>query len=64
MSKTAFLLNARDAAQALSVSRATFFNLVREGVIEKPAKIGKRSAWPVSAIEDAARRIVQGATKR
>ena len=44
-----------------AISRSTFFDLVREGRIPRPVKIGARAAgWPVGQVREVITRIATG----
>ena len=55
------LFKVEEGAEALGVSRATFFNYVARGILPPPIKIGCLSRWRKSDLEDA---IEQMAARR
>lgn len=45
------LLDAKDAAYYLSVSRGHFYALVSRGVIPPPLKLGRSARWSVAQLD-------------
>jgi predicted DNA-binding transcriptional regulator AlpA len=46
------LLSAREAAEFLQISNATFWRRVADGTVPPPIKLGSLSRWPQSEIAD------------
>jgi len=56
-----FLLSTPEVCDALAIGRTRLYELLAQGVVPQPAKNGRTNAWTVAAIEEAARRIANGA---
>ncbi|MFC0339774.1 helix-turn-helix transcriptional regulator [Paracoccus niistensis] len=51
MQATDRLLRDKDAAEALGVSKTTFWRRVNDGTVPPPVKIGGSTRWPQSEIQ-------------
>jgi len=45
------LRTAKEVTEALRISRTTLYELIANGELPKPVKVGSRSLWPQSDIE-------------
>lgn len=57
---TPFLIRTAAAAAMLSVSPATLWRMVKDGIVPPPGRFGRSVFWNKSDLEAAARRIVGG----
>ena len=48
------LADLQDVRAALRISKASVYRLVQTGLLSAPRKLGKRSLWPMSEVQELA----------